>query len=63
MLTNNLSTFIIGNRLRLWECLLRNVVPLALLMSLRPSGGAPRFERPLHCGKSPGPDSGHSFSQ
>lgn len=43
MLTNNLSTFIIGNKLRLWECLLRNVVTLALLMSLRPSGGILRF--------------------
>lgn len=29
MLPNNLSTFSIGNRLRLWECLLRNVVTLA----------------------------------
>lgn len=48
MLPNNLSTFIIGNRLRLWECLLRNVVTLALLMSLRPSGGTLRFEWPLH---------------
>ena len=63
MLTNNLSPFIIGSKLRLWECLLRNVVMLALPVSLRPSGGTLRFERPLHYGKSPGPDSGHSFSQ